>query len=346
MNHITLTSDHDPGYTPVSHIFIERFMPSANGEFVKVYLYLLHCLDTGRPVSVSDIADFFEKEEADVFRAFRYWEKQGLMCVHRDETKDILNIRLLSPATGSSVKAIKNSKASDTENAVILCQDEDESESFSHLVLATEVYFKRSLRHTDTDILLYLHDDLGIPLDLIEFLICQAVSKGKMNLKYVEAMARTLLDAKIFTLKEAKEYYKNNSDANRSVAKAFGIQKRALGSSEQDFIFKWTDTFGFDTDIIVEACNRTLQTTHEPSFSYADSILSKWHEKGVVTFEDIKRTDEEHAKAAALPGTKKSTGKASKSKTSSKNSFNNFEQRNLDFDAMAKNAFLTVKSDK
>ena len=34
----------------------------------------------------------------------------------------------------------------------------------------------------------------------------------------------------------AKEYYKNNSDTTRMVAKAFGIQKRNLGSSEQDFI--------------------------------------------------------------------------------------------------------------
>lgn len=346
MKNITLTSDVDLGYTPVSHSFINKYMPSANGEFVKVYLYLLHCLDTGKSISVSDIADFFEKEEADVFRAFRYWEKQGLLSVSSHASGENVSIKILSPDTKDTVADRSEKKTSFQDTSALPCDDLHESESFSHLVLATEVYFKRSLRHTDTDILLYMHDDLGIPLDLIEFLICQAVSKGKNNLKYVEAMARTLLDSDVRTLKAAKEYYKNNSDTTRMVAKAFGIQKRNLGSSEQDFIFKWTDTFGFDTDIIVEACNRTLKTTHEPSFSYADGILSKWHEKGVVSFEDIKRTDEEHAKTVKTPGNKKSSSKTSKAGTASKNTFNNFEQRNLDFDTIAKNAFLAAKSEE
>ena len=33
--------------TILSNIFIDRFMPKANGEFVKVYIYLLRML--GRP---------------------------------------------------------------------------------------------------------------------------------------------------------------------------------------------------------------------------------------------------------------------------------------------------------
>ena len=30
-------------YTPVSDTFLTQYMPSANGTYVKVYLYFLHC---------------------------------------------------------------------------------------------------------------------------------------------------------------------------------------------------------------------------------------------------------------------------------------------------------------
>ena len=36
-------------FTPVSNIFIERYMPKARGEFVKVYLLMLKYNFTGEP---------------------------------------------------------------------------------------------------------------------------------------------------------------------------------------------------------------------------------------------------------------------------------------------------------
>ena len=33
---------------------------------------------------------------------------------------------------------------------------------------------------------------------------------------------------------------------------------------------------------------------HQPSFEYADSILSRWHEKGVKHLTDIQKLDKQH----------------------------------------------------
>ena len=41
MNNLNLYSETVSGYTAVSDIFIDEYVPSANGDFVKVYLYLL-----------------------------------------------------------------------------------------------------------------------------------------------------------------------------------------------------------------------------------------------------------------------------------------------------------------
>lgn len=59
--------------------------------------------------------------------------------------------------------------------------------------------------------------------------------------------------------------------------KAFGISGRNLVESEVAFIEKWTGTYGFSIELVTEACKRTMQAIHQPSFEYTDSILGNWH---------------------------------------------------------------------
>ena len=41
MNYITITSEKNETYSSISNFFIDYYMTSANGDFVKVYLYLV-----------------------------------------------------------------------------------------------------------------------------------------------------------------------------------------------------------------------------------------------------------------------------------------------------------------
>jgi len=61
--------------TIVDNEFIDRYMAAANGEYVKVYLYLLR--HGQEPLNVSNIADALNHTEADVKRALAYWEEAG-----------------------------------------------------------------------------------------------------------------------------------------------------------------------------------------------------------------------------------------------------------------------------
>ena len=63
--------------TLVSNEFIDRYLAEANGEYVKVYLYLLRHKD--EPVSLERIADGLNHTEADIRRAVLYWEKLGVL---------------------------------------------------------------------------------------------------------------------------------------------------------------------------------------------------------------------------------------------------------------------------
>ena len=82
MGNLTLTTKNNYGYTAISNIFISSFVPEANGEFVKVYLYLLHLISTGNSnISISLLADTFNQTEADIMRALRYWDKLNVISL-------------------------------------------------------------------------------------------------------------------------------------------------------------------------------------------------------------------------------------------------------------------------
>ncbi|HRL57392.1 MAG TPA: hypothetical protein PK462_09055 [Lachnospira sp.] len=62
MNTITLHMENRADNTAVSNYFIDTLMPQANGEFVKIYLYLLRCVSAGHiSLSVSEMADLFNQ---------------------------------------------------------------------------------------------------------------------------------------------------------------------------------------------------------------------------------------------------------------------------------------------
>ena len=94
MKALTLSSGKVNNDTLVSNIFLDRYMGDSNGEFVKVYLYLLRCLGY-REISLSDIADKLNLTEKDVIRALKYWDKQKVLAVNFASANEPESITIL-----------------------------------------------------------------------------------------------------------------------------------------------------------------------------------------------------------------------------------------------------------
>ncbi len=99
MDQILLYTNHIPRTTSIHNTFIENYMPEANGDYVKVYLYLAKCIqyqETG--LSISTLADRMDNTEKDVIRALQYWEKRKLLQMDREpQTGTITGIHMLLP---------------------------------------------------------------------------------------------------------------------------------------------------------------------------------------------------------------------------------------------------------
>ena len=95
MNYITITSEKNETYSSISNFFIDYYMTSANGDFVKVYLYLVRLMSSREPVSIADIARHFDLSEKFICKAIRYWISQDVMKLNYNSQKVLTGITLL-----------------------------------------------------------------------------------------------------------------------------------------------------------------------------------------------------------------------------------------------------------
>lgn len=353
MNKLAFEKGNYFNYTSISNIFLDKYMPEANGEFVKIYLYLLRCAsDPESDLSICKIADIFNYTEKDILRALRYWEQAGLLSLTYDSAKHLAGIRLeecthktgkeeaaslgvISPLLKAEPVKVETEAVPQKEKPSYSSRELERflaKEEISQLLYIVQKYLGKTLSTSETNTLLYFYDVLKFPVDLIEYLIEYCVTKDHRSMRYIEKVALNWSQNNIDTVEKAKETNIIYNANIYSVLKAFGIKGRHPGEAEKNYIVKWTDSYGFDLDIIIDACNRTIQSIHQPSFEYADSILLKWKEKGVKHLSQTKLLDAEHQK------NKEKTLEKSQTVTlqSGKNNFNSFSQRTYNYTELEK----------
>ena len=344
MTAINISSDIATSFTTVSDIFIDQYMPKANGEFVKVYLYLLRATGSGAGIAtISEIADHFSNTEADIVRALNYWASEDILQVQTGADGQITGIIFCSLALSGIQAAQSNIQSAVADNAAqnnstanIQMQDSvveklksqatdkpapsqkeytlDEIKEFrknpdiSELFFIIETYLKHTLSSTDTNMVLYWLDELHFSTDLVEYLVEYCITKGHSSLRYMNKVALGWADAGIKTVDQAKDDAAAHSQIYYTVMKALGITGRNLVDSEVSLINKWVGEYGFDIELVKAACSKTISAIQKPSFEYTDSILANWRKKDVHTLKDVEVLDANFAKANKASATGSSQG--------------------------------------
>lgn len=326
--------------TYIPNEFIDKYMTSANGEFVKIYLYLLRYLNhPEEEFSIGKIADHFDHTEKDVHRALAYWEKLHLLKLEYDDKNELTGICLLNGQAPSTTAAVSTEKTQTTRIRALTIpqkksptQDElshmCEREDVQELVFLAETYLGRTISRTDLEYIFCWYDQMHFSPELIEFLIESTITKGHPSFHYMHKVAEDWYAQGIHSVEMAKQLVSRNNEVYYAVLKGFGIRGRNLVPSEMELLKKWTVTYGFGKDMIAEACRRTIANINEPRFEYTDSILANWNASSIRTLEDVKKADEAHAAKQTNPRL------AAAAKASQSNKFNNFQRREYDYDSL------------
>lgn len=339
MKKLTLTNYAQGNTTVLENEFIDRYMIKANGEYVKVYLLLLrHLNEASGMLSISEIADILECTEKDVLRALKYWKNQGLLdyCDHTEEHNADTGRSKAETSETSAHSAVATMTVSDTgavsdnDSAAVpniqQYRSRKERKEFKELLFVAEQYLGKTLSAVDIDTITYFFDTLHMSAELIEYLIEYCVENGHKSMHYIQKVALSWNEQKITTVSDAKASTVAYNKNCYSVLNAYGIKGRAPAASEITYIKKWNEEYGFTLDIILEACNRTMNTIHQPNFEYTDTILKNWRSKNVHYLKDIEALDADYLKSK-----EQKTAQATKPDKHIKTTkFNNFDGRSYD----------------
>ena len=349
MSRFTIYQDNYAETTIVSNLFIDEYMKDANDAQLKIYLYLLRMMSAHMATSISDIADKFNHTEKDVMRALKYWEKNHLLSLEYDDAKNISGIRLLNVDSKPCADIVPlttvvplPSRAAAPSKEEAHTPEEDRSSAYekpsysldklrefknneetSQILFVAEQYIGRPLSANEIRTILFFSDKLGFSSDLIDYLIQHCVDKGKKDFRYIEKVAISWAEEGITTPKQAAKYARKYDKAVYDIMKALG-KSSAPTKAEADYAIKWIKEYGFTSDIIMEACERTVLATDKHRFEYADSILRSWYKENVHHKADIEAIDEAHSR------------KRSKKSATGASQFNQFMQTDYDFDALEK----------
>lgn len=313
----------------VQDSFLERFLGNAEGQSIKVYLYILHHID--EPLADSQIAAATGLTESDVRYALARWAREGEL-----EWREVQKGWKENP--DSEMTEIPGWKTSgDT--------------------LAERIEDTLGFRLTGEQkgYLLHLYGVKGIGYEVLND-AAKKIVESRNSLKgewedseWFVLFTRCALNA---SSPGEKAVEKNHTPSGHSAARreaaaqagssvadeqsrqilkavgeAFGIDCSRPGSAERKLISKWI-SYGYGAEIISHACGLAKLNSGKANWTYADRILGGWHDDYVTTVEEADAHEKKRQEARKKAGATGSTKPRSR--------FHNLEERDDDLDAWAR----------
>lgn len=253
MTAINISSDIATSFTTVSDIFIDQYMPKANGEFVKVYLYLLRATGSGAGIAtISEIADHFSNTEADIIRAINYWASEGILQLQSGADGQIMGINLCSLSVSGMQAAQSNIQSAVADNAA--------QNNLQNSVV------NNAAQNISTA-------DIRMQDSVVEKLKSQTTDKASSSQKE-------------YTLDEIKEFRKNPD-----ISELFFIietyLKHTLSSTDTNMVLYWLDELHFSTDLVEYLVEYCITKGHS-SLRYMNKVALGWADAGIKTVDQAK----------------------------------------------------------
>ncbi|MDP4119476.1 MAG: DnaD domain protein [Bacillota bacterium] len=270
---------------------------------LKVLLYLLR--HSGESISAEDISKSLSIPVNDVKDSLLFWVQRELITMSEDillpaETKKtVITFDKEQTISSAEIHSDIEHKTNKIRLPVrpqrpepdFVAKRMSESEELSFLMQEAQIILGRLISNGEISTLLMLHDNDGLPVDVILMLLEFCKSKGKKNMAYIEKVGIGWAESEIFTVQKAEEKIREinkNQDTSNKVNRLFGISTSGAPTKNQiECANRWVNIWGYSDDMLLEAYERCIESKGEYKLSYIDGIIKKWQSKGIFTVEDL-----------------------------------------------------------
>lgn len=289
------------------------YADAAEPAFLRVLLWLAADLSlAGKEAQLAKLAGTTPQT---VKKAIAFWAEKGVLlsdgasanaadtpCAEKSKAKSASSQkeREAKPAAIVLERAQELPNYTSTELADIL----EQRQSFRLLLVEAQNIVGRIFNVADTNVLVGLSDCLGMSDEsILSFLShCRRIEKTQM--RSIERYAIQLADRGLVTPEALEEEFcavEAMRTLEGKVRAMFGMKARSLTKKEEGFLRAWNE-YGYGEEVIGLAYEVTVNATGSASLPYANSILKRWHEEGMQTVEDIRKSMERKKEAAAPQG--------------------------------------------
>ena len=174
--------------TNVENIFINEYMVSAPGDFVKVYLFALMYCNVGSDITNEEIAKHLNLDHEDVLKAWTYWEKMGVIRKIKDDPEDKFNYSVEFVFLKERLYGEKENKTgiSSGHNLQSFMADKEIRDMFN----AIEQISGKVLSATEMSEIVSWIDDFQATPEIIAYGYSYCMQKKKKSIKYIEAVVK------------------------------------------------------------------------------------------------------------------------------------------------------------
>lgn len=268
-------------HTEIPDIFFSEYLSQANGDFIKVYLYLLFLSKYEKDIKINDLCKKLVLPLKTIQDALKYWEDQNVIT--KKNTGFVLNnlqevelYKVYKPKTSLSAEELQKSTEGQKRAKAI---EYINTKFFSGLMPTSwypdiELWFKKY--NFDEEVMIAL---FGYCFD-----------KSALHRNYIQTVAAAWAKNNIKTFNDLDLYYEKQEKLNtiaNTISKKLGL-KRSLSQYEYAYIEKWVIDFKYNLDIIEIALKRTTSKAN-PNFDYLDKLLTDWNDRGFKTSSEIEK---------------------------------------------------------
>ena len=279
-----MLKNNSSNFTLVSNVFIEKYMPKARGEFIKVYLLMLKYNNSGEMGANSTIlASTLNLLESDILNALNYWNDEGVIKLIPIDKMGNYNIEFID--------LVEDSKSRSKEVNLLEALNKTSTKDMLNDI---ERLLGRPLSPKEMTTYLSWQEEFNFSSELILILIEYCVSRGKSDYRYIEKVAIAWHDMNITSIDDAQNYIKKTEDKwikIRHILNYLGIKNPELMKPQQEMLEKWIIDYAFPLEVIEKACNICFQRLNRSDFKYIDGILSSWNKNNLKTLAAIENKE-------------------------------------------------------
>ncbi len=287
--------------TLIPDIFITEYMPSMDGEFLKVYLHCVFLSKHNKQATTKEISRKLGIDLEKVKSALIYLESLGIISQKENSSSLLFN-----DLKEKEIKKMYRLKTTSTPEETALSMERNKTRN-SVMVAINNKFFQGLMSpswYTDIDA---WFDRFKFADDVMYSLFKHCYDNHSLHKNYILAVANDWFSRGIISGIDLDNYsieYQRFKEIRGKIVKKLKLD-RNLTEYEHEYIEKWVMDYKYNFDIIEIALKKTIAKTN-PNFKYIHTILTDWNKNGLNTKEEIMAYDAKRRQSSTKENTKQS----------------------------------------